>query len=65
MKVKEQEVMKFRDELEVGMRALSVQKERCRWLEGRMRELERLIYDWENKSIPILPPVLFIIRISF
>ena len=42
-------VMDLRGEVEGGRRAVSVEKERSCWFEGRVQELERAVKEWENR----------------
>ena len=43
-------MMDLRGEVECGRRALSAEKERSCWFEGRVKELERAIKEFEDKS---------------
>ena len=45
----ERKVMDLRGEVEGGRRAVSVEKERSCWFEGRVQELERAVKKWENR----------------
>ena len=47
---REHEVVNLGGELESQRRAMVVEKERSCWFEDRVKELERAVIEWENRS---------------